>query len=546
MAYVPPALYAYVAPATVRAADFLASLGVNTHISFGVEYDGPGSAAVPAYTDLGKVAASINYLGVKNLRDSAANSGDQARWASVTKATGAQFDAYIGETSVQGMGDGLALLPPFGAAGLLNAIEGGNEEDDSYPASLGNSTGAAAAFQSQMWTMGQAMHMPVINMSFGAGWTSANNWHGDYDKVGDLSGAANYGNAHTYPNAPDGAPDSATLYLDSLAKMAAATRPVFTTEIGWDENQGFNQAQNAKLTLNAAFDGMKDGNPRTYFYALYDDGSGKFGLMNADGSAKPAGSALHNLTAILADSGKTAGTFTTGALSYTLSGMASTDYGMMLEKSDGTHWLALWGGENQAAASPHTVAVNLAAAAPTSVFDPLSGTAAIQASASQSVVAVSLLDHPVLVQIGTTAKPAPTPTPAPAPAPAPVPTPAPAPVPSPSVGPNPVILYNPGSPKVVPVPVAGVLLSDPWAAGNAGKAGLFLSTSAGTLYATYGGKALSAVPGGQIAVSDTLANLNAALATLALSANPGTVNVTVDFWDQAGIEARKTIAVTVQ
>ena len=49
--------------------------------------------------------------------------------------------------------------------------------------------------------MGQQLGLPVINMSFGAGWTAANDWHGDYGKVGDLSAYANYANAHTYPNA---------------------------------------------------------------------------------------------------------------------------------------------------------------------------------------------------------------------------------------------------------------------------------------------------------------------------------------------------------
>ena len=41
------------------------------------------------------------------------------------------------------------------------------------------------------------MGLPVINMSFGSGWTAANNWHGDYDKVGNLSPFADYANAHT-------------------------------------------------------------------------------------------------------------------------------------------------------------------------------------------------------------------------------------------------------------------------------------------------------------------------------------------------------------
>ena len=42
--------------------------------------------------------------------------------------------------------------------------------------------------------------LPAINMSFGANWTAANNWEGDYGAVGDLSTYADYANAHTYPD----------------------------------------------------------------------------------------------------------------------------------------------------------------------------------------------------------------------------------------------------------------------------------------------------------------------------------------------------------
>ena len=55
--------------------------------------------------------------------------------------------------------------------------------------------------------------------------------------------------------------------LNGLAQLAAASRPVITTEIGWDENQGFTQADIAKYTLNAAMDGIKDGDVKTYFYS---------------------------------------------------------------------------------------------------------------------------------------------------------------------------------------------------------------------------------------------------------------------------------------
>ncbi len=523
--YVPPPLYVYAAPATVKASDFLASLGVNAHI----DYIGGMYPALPV------VETALNYVGVKTFRDSPNNSGELATYQDIAAKTGAKFDAYIGETSIQGMADQLALFQPFVAAGVVSMVEGPNEEDDSYPAGLGNTIAAAAAFQAKVYAFGQANKLPVVNLSFGAGWTAANNWHGDYDKVGDLSTVADYANAHTYPNPPDGSPSGPIAQLDSDAKLAAASRPVITSEIGWDENQGFSQANVAKYVLTAAFEGMRQGNPMTMFYALYDDGSGKFGLMNTDGTAKPAGTALHNLTALLADAGSF---YTPSALSYTAAGMTGTDYAMTLQKADGTHWLALW----PSVAGAHTVTLTLPSAVPVSVYDALTGTAALS-TGTRSSVAVALADHPMLVQVGPAVA-------APAPAPAPVaPAPAPVTIAPAALAPSPVIVVaTVAPPSSYTVPVAGVSLSDAWAAQNAGKAGLFLSTDLGTLSVRLSdGTTATAAAGTRISLADGLANLNAALATMSLTATKtGTAHVTVDFWDQAGIEATKTVTVAVK
>ena len=186
-----------------RAADLVNLLGVNTHIDFG-----------GTYANLTQVEASIKYLGVENLRDSMGSSADLTSWLAVSNATGAKFDDYIGETSPAGMTAELSTVAAAAGEGVLNFVEGGNEEDDTYPAGLGNTVAITAAFQQQVYATAQSLGLPSINMSFGSGWTATNNWHGDYDKVGDLSAYATYGNAHTYPN---GAPDGAIQQLNSDA-----------------------------------------------------------------------------------------------------------------------------------------------------------------------------------------------------------------------------------------------------------------------------------------------------------------------------------------
>jgi serralysin len=116
--------------------------------------------------------------------------------------------------------------------------------------------------------------------------------------------------------------------------------------------QILHRSKAARFALDAVFDGIKLGDVKTYFYALFDDGSGKFGLMHQDGTAKPAGAAIHNLMAILADSG----TPCTGSLAFGVSAATDNDSALLMEKSNGTFELALWNEKDAA----HSVTVNLA------------------------------------------------------------------------------------------------------------------------------------------------------------------------------------------
>jgi Ca2+-binding RTX toxin-like protein len=234
--------------------------------------------------------------------------------------------------------------------------------------------------------------IPVINMSFGAGWTAANNWQGNYDKVGDLSPYTDYANAHTYPNLGQGT-DKTMERLNSNALLAANSKPVITTEIGWD-NRTHTEADTARYVLQAAFDGIENGNPKTYFYSLYDDGSGKFGLMNPDGTAKAAGQALHNLTTILADTGTT---IRTDFLSYSLSGTTANDHTLLMEKSNGVFQLALW---NESTDAAHAITLNLGSTAQAiRLYNPLTGAETVQSVSNSKTFTVTVGNTPLIVEI---------------------------------------------------------------------------------------------------------------------------------------------------
>ncbi len=358
----------------------LNTIGVNTHLdSFNY-----------GYQNLTVTSAAINYLGIKNLRDCYRHSWDMALWTQVAAATGAKFDDYMGRGSMAGDVADLGFVPSVAAQGLLNYVEGGDENDTAPALAAGNSIAWTAAFQQQVHASGHGLGLPVINMSFGAGWTATNNWHGDYDKVGDLSAYADYGNAHTYPNVGQ-VTDKAIKALNADALLAAWSRPAITTEIGWDTAK-FDATSAARFALDAVFDGIKDGDVKMYFYALFDDGAGKYGLMNSDGSPKPAGLALHNLTAILADTGAPLA----GSLTYSLSGTAANDYSLLMRKSTGAFELAVWNEYDVA----HTVTLTLPAAAQrVSIYDPMAGTTAIATQSSAGTVSFLVADHPVIAEI---------------------------------------------------------------------------------------------------------------------------------------------------
>ena len=504
-------------PTAISAADFIGTLGVNTHLDF----DG-------TYADLSQVETDLKYLGVPNVRDSAEAASDAQVWLEVSQATGVKFDDYIAETSQAGMQTDIGYIAQLADEGILKAVEGGDEEDDSYPQSLGNTLAATALVQKQLYALGQKLGLPVINMSFGAGWTAANDWEGDYGAVGNLAAYATYANAHTYPN-PGQLPGAAIAQLNADAGLAAAGRPVITTEIGWNTST-FSQAAVAQYVVDATFDGIADGDTGMYFYALYDDSSGNYGLFNANGSARPAAIALHDLTTLLADTGTGAATFKPGSLNYSLSGTQSTDNSILIEKSNGSFWIGLW----DEGGTTHTVTVTLpSAASQIEVFDPVTGTAAIKSASNASTMSVTLGGDPLLIEIvpgaagigsGSGSSGATTPT-------------------------GPIITVPAGETTNAgaTVAVAGASITDAFAASNPGTLVLDVSATSGMIAMTSGGTKLAGSGTGAMSITGTLAQINADLATLTYtagsSAGGATINVAV--WDQAGLEASKAVEVTV-
>jgi len=527
--------------------NFINSLGVNTHLDFS------------SYSNLSAVENAINYLGIKNLRDSAGASKDLGAtglWQQVANTTGAKFDAFATEGSVAAMQNSFNNGVALAKQGIVNFLEGGNEEDQSYAVSLGNSLATTANFQKTVYATAHSLGIPVINMSFGVGWGTSST--GDYGKVGDLSAYSNYANAHTYPGTAN-TPLSTLQTLNSDAKLAASSAPVITTEFGYytdgntADHSNVSVTAQAKYTLDAVMDAFQQGDVRTYLYELLDEGGqtgnmeANFGLFYSNGSAKPVATAIHNLTTLLADHG---GSFTPGQLSYSLSGLQSTDHSLLMEKSDGSFWLSLWNEARVQSATSysavgvanHTVTLSLARnASQVQVFDPLTGTGAIQTASNTGTVSVSLPDHPILVEIipsgsSTTSSSGSSSTP------------------TSSTGSGSAAPTSADINVVLPATqtfthgttsaLTGVSISDAWAANHAGSMALTLNATNGTLEISNGSSQLS---GHSLTVTGSLAQLNADLATLHYQATSlvGVDHVTVGAWNQGGVSSSHTLTVNL-
>jgi hypothetical protein len=199
-------------------------------------------------------------------------------------------------------------------------------------------------------------------------------------------------------------------------------KPVYFTEAGYPtlpapgQPEGVDDLTQAKLTLNLIMDAASLGIAATYLYDLADDGpdptgaklTDHFGLFAFDGTAKPSAVAIHNLAGILADGGATATTFTPTPLDDSLIGLPSDGASLVIQKSSGVYDIVLWAEPaiwNAAAGKPiaaptESVTIDLGARFDrVQVFDPLASANPIQTASNTTAVTISLVDHPLIVQV---------------------------------------------------------------------------------------------------------------------------------------------------
>ena len=145
-------------------------------------------------------------------------------------------------------------------------------------------------------------------------------------------------------------------------------------------------------------DQFKRGWSHTGVYLLRDrtdeGGNQSFGFFKPDYTPRKAAVYLHNLTTILADRGALA---RPGRLNYSIVEQPPTMHDLLLQKSDGTFALVVWG---ERLKGGDDVTVRLGETHPVvKVYDPTVGTEPVQTRRKVDSLTLTVTDHPLVVAI---------------------------------------------------------------------------------------------------------------------------------------------------
>jgi hypothetical protein len=195
------------------------------------------------------------------------------------------------------------------------------------------------------------------------------------------------------------------------ASTGQMDRPKETTETGWNNapnsaGSGLSDVLKGHMIADLWFQAVLQGFSSTTVYQmnnsrLNDSGWGFFNNNGtstvADASnALPMGVYTHNITTILAD---ISSAFTPTPLPYSITNMPSTGYSLLLQKSNGTYELVVWG-EAFASQTVTRVTVNLGKTFSTvKVYDVTGGTSPASTVSNANSVVVNISDHPIILEL---------------------------------------------------------------------------------------------------------------------------------------------------
>jgi hypothetical protein len=314
------------------------SIGVNVHLGF---------LGTP-YQNFALVQNALQTLGVRHVRD--ALEALPSTWPGFFTEHNQLGQMGIKTSFLTTVGQSPALWQSYPAqmASCFEGYENPNEYDNN---GIANWAGPLTQAVKQLSTVARNGAMTPAYPVYGPSLVNQSS----YATLGNLNPYIDYGNLHNYPGGQNpgtlgwGGPDEKgnpyggiAWQMDNLAFVAPGL-PVVTTETGYTNDQtvvgsvppAISAVYMPRLILQQWLANIK----RTYLYELVSVGGEDYGLYAADWSAKPAVGAIANLTHLLADPGAA---FQPAALTYTIKGGDTNLHHLLLQKRDGTYYLALW------------------------------------------------------------------------------------------------------------------------------------------------------------------------------------------------------------
>ena len=392
----------------MRASDLIFTFGANVHTPY---TDG-------GYVNITSTINDLKYLGITQVRDGISDglngSAPISSYITLAKA-GIKFDFVVEGASTADVRAEFALIDQVAAAvpGSVIAVEGPNEINNGQ-FSYNGAGGLQAALmeQADIYQIAhQDSRLSGVSVYYFTGYNAGSVPVGPAPST--TPGLADFDNQHPYPRL--GQPPQPTNSRQvAVGNETSPTAPLVYTESGYSTNDVTSNVQ-AKYELDLLMDSASQGLSKTFLYELKDayspgspQGNDGWGLFDYTGAAKPVATAIHNLTTLMQDSGAQATTFTPSSFTYSIMGLPSTGNSLLLQKSDGTNFIAVWNEPqiwNSATASEvatpdQFVTVKLGKTyASVKVFDPLSGTQAISQFSNVSSVTIDVTDHPLLVEV---------------------------------------------------------------------------------------------------------------------------------------------------
>jgi hypothetical protein len=177
------------------------------------------------------------------------------------------------------------------------------------------------------------------------------------------------------------------------------TLPRVTTETGYPVGGDVTEEIQARLFMNLYLSQFKRGWSHTSIYLLRtrsnEPAHHTYAMYRMDYAPKQAAHYLHNLTTILADNGALP---VLGQLGYSIPDQPATVHDLLLQKSNGTFELVLWG-ECFAGGSDNITVDLVATVATVHVYDPTTGTSPVRTLTDPSSIPLTLSNHPVILEI---------------------------------------------------------------------------------------------------------------------------------------------------